>query len=65
MVALDRLANVLLHEIAWAFPDRRLVGAWLYGSQARGESRADSDVDVAVLCDQALDPVALFARVMS
>lgn len=60
MVALDRLADLLLHEIASAFPDHRLVGAWLYGSQARGESRADSDVDVAVLCDQPLDPVALF-----
>lgn len=60
MVALDRLGDVLLHEIASAFPDHRLVGAWLYGSQARGESRADSDVDVAVLCDQPLDPVALF-----
>lgn len=34
-----------------AAPDVRL--AWLYGSRARGTARADSDVDVAVLVDDA------------
>ena len=60
MVALDTLAADVLQEIAASFPGRRLLGAWLYGSRGRGESRADSDVDIAVLCDASLDPVHLF-----
>jgi predicted nucleotidyltransferase len=60
MVAFDRIPEALCDEIRSAFPGRRLLGAWLYGSRATGESRADSDVDVAVLCDAPLDPVPLF-----
>lgn len=60
MVAIDTLAADVLQEIAASFPGRRLLGAWLYGSRGRGESRADSDVDIAVLCDASLDPVHLF-----
>lgn len=60
MVALDTLPDVLLTEIAAAFPDRRVLGAWLYGSHARGEARSDSDIDLAVLCDEPLDVVTLF-----
>lgn len=60
MVTLDRITAALLDEFATAFPDRRLLGAWLFGSRAREECRTESDVDVAVLCDRALEPVALF-----
>ena len=60
MVALDHLPKMLIDEFEAAFPDRCLLGAWLYGSRARGEERADSDIDVAVLYDSPLDPVALF-----
>lgn len=60
MVALDQIGATLLDELAAAFPQQRVLGAWLYGSQARGEARADSDLDLAVLCDGPLDPVALF-----
>ncbi len=59
MVALDRIPDVLRGEFRDSFPERHLLGAWLYGSRATGESRADSDVDIAVLCDAPLDPVAL------
>lgn len=31
---------------------RRLRGILLYGSEARGEARADSDIDVLVLLDR-------------
>lgn len=60
MVALDQLGETLLGELAAAFPQQRVLGAWLYGSRARGEARAGSDLDLAVLCDGPLDPVALF-----
>ena len=60
MVAPEHLAEILVGELAATFPRQRLLGAWLYGSRARGEARAGSDVDLAVLCDEPLDPVALF-----
>lgn len=60
MVAIGCLREALLDELAQAFPDRYLLGAWLYGSHARGEAREGSDVDIAILCDRSLEPVALF-----
>jgi predicted nucleotidyltransferase len=60
MVAIETLPEALIRELAAAFPERRVCGAWLYGSHATGRSRGDSDVDVAVLCDGPLDQVVLF-----
>jgi len=60
MVALDRIPAAVAEELAAAFPGQRLLGAWLYGSRAQGSSRADSDIDIAVLCDSVLDQVMLF-----
>jgi predicted nucleotidyltransferase len=41
----DRLRTALSAESG-------IACAWLFGSRARGEARADSDVDVAVLLDR-------------
>jgi len=60
MVAFDNVSQTLRTELAAAFPSCRLLGAWVYGSRARGESRADIDIDIAVLCDHSLDAVRLF-----
>ena len=56
----ERLTESLAAEIAATFPERKVHGAWLFGSHARGEARSDSDIDVGLLCDQPLDPVAVF-----
>ena len=37
---------------------KRLKGIILYGSYARGEARADSDIDLIVLLDRVKSPVA-------
>lgn len=60
MVTIDHLPEMLVRELRAAFTDRRLWGAWLYGSHAHGRARPESDLDIAVLCDAPLDPVALF-----
>ena len=60
MVVLDTLAADVVQEVTASFPNRRVLGAWLYGSRGRGEARADSDIDIAILCDAPLDPVDLF-----
>jgi predicted nucleotidyltransferase len=47
-----------LHDVATELPDLKLLV--LFGSAARGRSRADSDVDVAVLADGEADLDAAF-----
>ena len=42
--------------IAFAFaPFAKIRAAWLFGSQASGKARADSDLDIAVCFERALD----------
>jgi predicted nucleotidyltransferase len=45
--AMAMLASALLQG-------RRVIACWAFGSRARGEGRADSDVDLAVLCEPTL-----------
>jgi uncharacterized protein len=54
--AMDR--QTLLGEIRQrllAVHGRRLQGVVLYGSEARGEARPDSDIDVLVLLERPID----------
>lgn len=47
-----RLVNHLTQELAsWT----NLAGAWLFGSTARGEGGRDSDIDILLVTDTALD----------
>lgn len=44
--------DIILQELSAALRDRygdRYVRLWLYGSEARGEAHADSDVDVLLV----------------
>ncbi len=53
------LANAVSESVRRACPDRRLCAIWLYGSEARGEAKSDSDIDLAILADSPLDPIEL------
>ena len=37
-----------------AIVGRRVQAIWLFGSHARGDARADSDIDLAILCEPPL-----------
>ncbi|MDR6981855.1 hypothetical protein J2X32_000463 [Rheinheimera pacifica] len=41
--------NIILQLAAMAAADSNILALWLYGSRARGNARADSDYDLAVL----------------
>lgn len=53
---LDR--DSLIKEILQRIPNIRLL--YLFGSQATGDATQSSDIDIAVLLDKKMDPVARF-----
>lgn len=59
MIDRPRFADQVMEMLEQAFPDRRFFGVWLHGSHARGEANPRSDVDLAVLADRRLDPIAV------
>jgi predicted nucleotidyltransferase len=61
MVDRPDFADRVLDALGRVFPAHRLLGVWLFGSQARGEATDRSDVDLAVLADARLDPLAVGA----
>jgi predicted nucleotidyltransferase len=56
---LDRILSVLAERLLGGDRDELLM-LYLFGSAARGETRADSDFDLALLAARPLDPVAVF-----
>ena len=44
--------NQLVNDIRTYFETQPVLKAWLFGSYARGEQTADSDVDILVVFDQ-------------
>jgi predicted nucleotidyltransferase len=48
----DRAAQAMLASAP--LQGRRVIACWAFGSRARGAGRADSDVDLAVLCEPTL-----------
>ncbi|NBQ13817.1 MAG: nucleotidyltransferase domain-containing protein, partial [Proteobacteria bacterium] len=59
MVDHPDFAHAVMQTLRRALPDRRVLGVWLYGSHARGQATPRSDVDLAVLADRRLDPLAV------
>jgi uncharacterized protein len=51
----DRVAEDLAAAVAARVPG--IVAIYLFGSRARGDGTADSDIDLAVLAQNRLDPV--------
>jgi uncharacterized protein len=54
----SRLRRILseIRESLEAFYGERLKGLYLFGSYARGEAEAESDIDVAVLLEGEVEP---------
>ena len=61
MVDQPGFADQVLQALGRALPDCRVIGLWLYGSHASGRATPRSDVDLAVLADRRLDPLAVGA----
>jgi predicted nucleotidyltransferase len=56
----------VLGELSGALRTRygeRYVGLWLYGSQARGEAHADSDIDVILVLRETSSPTREIDRI--
>ena len=53
--------QAITEQIAEYFKTQPVLKAWLFGSFARGEQTADSDVDILVRFDRATAPIGLFA----
>jgi uncharacterized protein len=51
----DRVAENLANAVAARVPG--LVALYLFGSRARGDAGVDSDIDLAVLAQNRLDPI--------
>ena len=51
---LEKITGVLSAELSRLLGDR-LVGIYLYGSQARGDAKPDSDIDVLVVVSGTFD----------
>ena len=56
---MNDLCAVIVETVCAALPD--VLAIYLYGSRARGDALALSDVDVAVLPRHPMDPVLRFA----
>jgi predicted nucleotidyltransferase len=51
----------VMQILAHTLPQVRTLGAWLFGSHACGEAAPRSDLDLAVLAERRVDPMALGA----
>jgi len=59
MIDRPDFGDQVLQTLERALPDHHVVGVWLHGSHARGKAAPPSDVDLAVLADRRIDPIAL------
>lgn len=59
MVGSPQFADRVLEILARTLPGRRVLGVWIFGSHARGEATSRSDLDLAVLADRRVDPIAV------
>ena len=51
---IDMSSNVMIKTISDYFKTQPVLKAWLFGSYARGEENADSDIDILVTFDNYL-----------
>jgi hypothetical protein len=61
MVGQQDFTAQIMQTLAHTLPQVRMLGVWLFGSHARGEATTRSDLDLAVLAERRIDPLALGA----